>query len=89
MSSSWIKKIKYTIEVLFVVAILGLLFKSMIQPVLVSIDPMFANQNLPIGEATGRGPETPAEVALYATIIIGFIVYELVKGEIKDYIFDN
>jgi hypothetical protein len=86
MSRSWLQKIKFTIEAIFVVIIVGLFFELTLQPILVGIDPMFADQNLPVGETTGRGPETPAEAALYATIFIGCIVYYLVKGEIKDYI---
>jgi hypothetical protein len=86
MSRNWIGKIKYTIEVLVLLAIIGVIFEFAIQPALVSIDPMFADQNLPVGEATGRGPETPSEVALYITLFIGGIVYISIKDKIKEYI---
>lgn len=89
MSRNWIGKIKYAIEILCIIIIVGLIFELAIQPALVSIDPMFADQDLPVGEATGRGPETPAEVALYATIfIVGYIILAI-KDKMKEYIFGS
>lgn len=70
------------------VIIAGLIFEFAVQPALVNIDPMFADQDLPVGEATGRGPETPAELAGYITIfVVGYILI-VIKDKIKD-IFDN
>lgn len=71
MTVSRMKQIRYAIELLFVVAIIALSFQFIIQPALVSIDPMFADHR----DSTVRVPDTPADVAFLVTSCIGMGVY--------------
>lgn len=59
-------------------------FEIVVQPILVSIDPMFADQ--PATSISGRfAPDTPAEWASLATVIVGIIIYTvLAKPYIKN-----
>ncbi len=70
---------KGSIEAIVVLAIAIVVFNAVIQPVLVSIDPMFADQYVPPGETTRRVPATPAEWATLGTAITLFIIYVVLK----------
>jgi hypothetical protein len=57
-------------------------FEAVIQPALVSISPIFADQP---GELwTGRSPDSPAQVALYITTLLGVFIYILIHILIFD-----
>lgn len=47
-------------------------FEAVIQPALVSINPIFADQGV---YWTGRYPNTPSQAALVITVLIGLYVY--------------
>lgn len=72
------------IETLLVVVILFIAFETIIQPILVSIDPMFADQSVPASEISGRNPETPAGWALLTTVVLGSLVYYLSKMVVRN-----
>ena len=61
-------------------------FEAAIQPALVSISPMFADQYVPLAERGRRLPDTPAEIALSVVIFVSSIAYIMSKGEILDVI---
>lgn len=67
-----IKPIRRLLGGLLVLVIVWHTFDAVIQPVLVHISPIFADQ----GEYwTGRYPDTPAQVALVITVLAGLYVY--------------
>lgn len=52
-----------------------ILFNTVIQPVLVGIDPMFSDQYVPPNEAGGLVPGTPAQWATLVTMIVLIFAY--------------
>lgn len=65
--------------VLVAVVITWYLFEVVIQPALVSISPIFADQSLSPGEFDIRHIDTPAQVAFVATLLVGVFTYYLFK----------
>lgn len=66
----------YTVVVLGALAVLAItwhVFWGTIQPALVSLSPLFAEQSG--GGRIGRYPDSFAQLALFATILIGLFVY--------------
>lgn len=72
------------IGLIIAAAIAWQLFDVMIQPVLVSISPLFADQYLTGTGAVGRTPDTLAQAALFVTLLIGMFVYLLLDILIFD-----
>lgn len=73
-----------------VLVIALVLFNTVIQPVLVGIDPMFADQYVPPNEAGGAVPGTPAQWATLATAIILLVGYVLLRSRVvQPYFLDN
>lgn len=66
---------KGSVNVIVLLAISIIVFNYAIQPVLVSIDPMFADQYVPPGETTRRVPATPDEWATLGTSLIVLVIY--------------
>lgn len=60
------------IEVAVLFVVMWFVFQEIVQPILVGIDPMFADQ--PVNRFR-RGPQTPAQVAGIATYAVGVFVY--------------
>lgn len=78
MFEGWKSKAGHLAELLIICFISINIFNYIVQPLLVSIDPIFAYQDLPLGEAVGRGPETPAELAgMISVAIIMYAYYTL------------
>ena len=55
------------------------LFEIAIQPALVSISPIFADQALYGTGAVGRYPDNLAQVALFSTLLLGLFTYYMLK----------
>lgn len=79
MAKNWLGMAKLSIEIIIVAVILWYIFQIVVQPVLVSINPVFADLYAPAAEQSGRSPENPAQIALYATGIVGFAVYAVLR----------
>lgn len=79
-----ISDIKEWIDVIIVIIISFVAFENIIQPILVSIDPMFADQPAKV-EGVTRYLNTPAEWSLLATAIVIMLIYMFM---IKPYISD-
>lgn len=60
------------IEVAILVVVMWFVFQDIVQPVLIQIDPMFADQPV---DRVRRGPQTPAQVAGIVTYAVGAFVY--------------
>ena len=60
------------IEVAILVVVMWFVFQDIVQPILISIDPMFADQPI---DRVRRGPQTPAQVAGIVTFVAGAFVY--------------
>lgn len=71
MFNNW----KENIEGIMVLAIGIVVFNYAIQPVLVSINDMFADQYVPPGKTTRLVPGTPDEWATLGTILILTFIY--------------
>ena len=67
------------LSVILSVAISWYLFEIVIQPALVSISPIFADQALHSTGRIGRTPDNLAQVALFATILIGLYTSYLLE----------
>jgi hypothetical protein len=65
--------------VILSVAISWYLFEIVIQPALVSISPIFADQSIKSTGRVGRIPDTLAEAALFATILTGLYIFYLIE----------
>lgn len=80
MDSNWIGKVtnrvKLLIEVVLILAVMAIVFDSVIQPLLVDIDPMFSDQYAGTGEWSGRYPDSPAGIAFFVSYAIGFAAYK-------------
>lgn len=74
-----IAPIRKLLGVLVVVAITWYLFEVAIQPALVSISPIFADQALTPGEIDIRHIDAPAQVAFVVTLLLGVFIYYLFK----------
>ena len=60
------------IEVAILVVVMWFVFQDIVQPILISIDPMFADQ--PVNRIR-RGPQTPAQVTGIVTSVVGIFIY--------------
>lgn len=70
--------------VVVVSSVIGfVLFGYVVQPVLVSINPMFS---FSYGESYGRRPTTPAGIALWATIGVILAIYYIFEYKIEVYL---
>ena len=65
-------KLRGYIEVAILVVVMWFVFQDIVQPVLIGIDPMFADQPV---DRVRRGPQTPAQVAGIATYAVGAFIY--------------
>lgn len=73
--NGWIGTIRNLSIPVVIVAVSWLTFEFVIQPVLVSINPIFADQHVsPTEILIGHAPETPAQVAFFVTVLIGLFV---------------
>lgn len=71
--------LRQLLGIFIAVAIACFLFEIAIQPALVSISPIFADQPLSPGEIDVRHIDTPAQVAFVATLLLGVYIYFLLK----------
>lgn len=80
MCTNWIKKItgsvRLYIEVVLVLVMMIFIFDIIIQPILISIDPMFSDQYAETIEWRGRYPDSPAGIAFVVSYAAGFAVYK-------------
>ena len=60
------------IEGIILVIVMWFVFQDIVQPVLIVIDPMFADQPV---DRVRRGPQTPAQAAGIVTFVAGAFVY--------------
>lgn len=60
------------IEGIILVVVMWFVFQDIVQPILIDIDPMFADQSV---DRIRRGPQTPAQVAGIITFIAGSFIY--------------
>ena len=60
------------IEGIILVVVMWFVFQWGVQPILIQIDPMFADQPV---DRVRRGPQTPAQVAGIITFVAGAFVY--------------
>ena len=85
MNSSWVKKITFWVEIVVVMAISIVFFEYLLQPTLANLNPMFADQYVPLEERSLRAPDTPAEVALIITGLIVWVLYMELRLKIDQY----
>lgn len=78
-----------SLEAIVILAIAIIVFNVAIQPVLVSIDPMFADQYVPPSEQGRRAPATPAGWATLATAFIFAALYISLRMKIAGCISDG
>lgn len=74
--NNWMSATRQLVGALVVVAITWHVFWEVIHPILVGISPMFAYD--PDGRV-GRYPDSPAQVALFATALLGIFIYYLLE----------
>jgi hypothetical protein len=80
---------------MFIVSIISLiigfvLFESIIQDILVSIDPMFSYEYAAKMGNSGRAPDTPAGIALWTTcIVIASIYIWVIKPYLINWVTDE
>ena len=65
-------KLRGYIEGVILVVVMWFVFQGIVQPILVGIDPMFADQSV---DRVRRGPQTPAQVAGIITFVLGLFIY--------------
>ncbi|EMA53932.1 hypothetical protein [Halococcus thailandensis] len=65
-------KLRGYIEVAILVVVMWFVFQDIVQPILIGIDPMFADQSV---DRVRRGPQTPAQVAGIVTYAVGAFIY--------------
>lgn len=69
----WISRLSGLVIPILAVAIAWYSFEIVIQPVLVDISPIFADLS---GDGhVGRAPDTPAQAALFATVLLVLFVF--------------
>lgn len=84
----WVKMpVALDVIVIFVITIL--LFNYAVQPVLVSIGPMFADQSVPLSQTSRIGLETPGEIAGLVFGLSLFVMYMTVKFKLEDRYLDS
>ncbi|MFC6961233.1 hypothetical protein [Halocatena marina] len=86
MSSDDLSGFWVLIGTLAVLVITWHVFWDVIQPILVNLSPIFEKQSG--GGRVGRYPDTLAQVALFATILIGLLIYYLLLTLIFDGVSD-
>ena len=88
MADNWKQSAIFWVEIIVVFDISVVLFELIVQPFLVSIDPMFAYGNSLLGDGSTRSriPNTPASVALAATGLICLIAYHVLHSKIGSYL---
>lgn len=86
MSSDDLSGFWVLIGALIVLAITWHVFWDVIQPILVNLSPIFEKQSR--GGRVGRYPDSFAQVALFATILFGLLIYYLLLTLIFDGVSD-
>jgi hypothetical protein len=74
-----IAPIRQVLGVIVAVAIAWVAFEVVIQPALISINPVFADQPFSETGFSGRTPDTPAQAAFVVTLLLGVYTYYLLK----------
>jgi hypothetical protein len=74
-----IAPIRKVFGVIVAVAIAWVAFEVVIQPALISINPVFADQPFSETGFSGRTPDTPAQAAFVITLLLGVYVYFSLK----------
>jgi hypothetical protein len=72
-----IAPIRKILGVIVAVAISWYAFEIVIQPALISINPVFADQPFSDTGFSGRTPDTPAQAAFVVTLLLGIYIYFL------------
>jgi hypothetical protein len=67
-------ELKGYIEGIILVVVMWFVFQWGVQPILIQIDPMFADQPV---DRIRRGPQTPAQVAGIVTFVVGIFIIQL------------
>lgn len=85
----WVKEVPLALHAIVILVISIPLFNFAVQPVLVSIDPMFAEQHVPLSQRSRLAPDTPGEIALVGFALILSTLYIIIKREIEVEYFGN
>lgn len=80
------KKITFWVEIVVVIVISIGFFEYLLQPILANLNPMFADQYVPLEERSLRAPDTPVGVALIITGLVIWVLYMSLRFKIDQYI---
>ena len=86
---SWVKDAPVGLHAIFILIVAILLFDHAVQPVLVTIDPMFAEQSVPLSQRSRIAPDTPGEVAGLVSVLTLWFSYMYAKFKIEDRYLDG
>ena len=85
----WVKEVPLALHAIIIFVITIPIFNHAIQPMLISLDPMFAEQSVPLSERSRIAPDTPAEITEMLSIMLFITIYVVIKRKIELKYFDS